>query len=822
VRATAACGGGGHIVGGVGNLAELDRDRSVLDGDQRPFGERAEAERVGVPVVRDADAAGIDVERLPDPARPLEMRVTARDQRSTGAVECRERLAAQLRQEDVVVGGGRAVAEEQAHAAELTADHRLERADLSELRLAELRQRPLPHLELALGQGLRRVLGDLEQERVRVAENGGAAQRAQPVEGLRGLNAALDHVAEAHDLVDPEPAQILDGRSEGDVVAVLVGEECEPHAARLPSVGVVLRRSLIVAVLVAGLASVVVSAAVGSARRSSQESVSTSLLMPGVTYTREVDFTLRGPIVLDVVTAPQPDGTIYSLAPALSNNQLRGRESLTRLATRVAAGATTVAIDGDYFDRTTGAPNGILLQNGVLEGSPGTGRSSLGITANGTLTTARVSLAGIWQGSGQSRPLLLNTPAKGGKFTLYTPTYGSATPRESGVVEAVLGSLPPAQLDTPLAGTVTAVTTAGPTPIPHGGAVIVARGPQSTAQLKAEAPVGQHVEALLSLAPNWNALASAIGGGPLLVRNGKPIFHAGESFASRQLNSRQPRGAIGQLPDGRIVLVTAEGTRPSYSIGMSSYELAVELSRLGAKTAFGLGAGSAAGMALDGGLLTRSSSGTVPKVSDALVLSYSGVYAVPPSNPVLSPNGDGVADTEALSYRVARTSHLVATLFGPGGAKLTLANGVVPPGLHTIGWNGTAAGSPAPEGKWMFVVSATDDRKIATSAQRSFSLDDTLSSLSVSVDHGGLPTASFQLARPAKLLVQIERRTGVPVATLRSGPAPAGPQTVAWRGRSAGRRAPGGRYQVSVQATSSVGTSSLAAAFSYHRHKRHK
>jgi flagellar hook assembly protein FlgD len=583
----------------------------------------------------------------------------------------------------------------------------------------------------------------------------------------------------------------------------------------------VFRRSLILALFVAGFASVVVSAAVGSARRSSQESVSTSVLMPGVTYTREVDFTLRGPIVLDVVTAPKPDGTIYSLAPALSNNQLRGRESLTRLGTRVAAGATTVAIDGDYFDRTTGAPNGIFMQNGVLEGSPGTGRSSLGIGADGTLTTARVSLAGIWQGKGQNRPLLLNTPASGGKFTLYTPSYGSATPREPGVVEAVIGTLPPAQLDTPLDGTVTAVTTAGPTPIPHGGAVIVARGVQSTAQLKAEAPVGQHVHALLSLSPNWKTLASAIGGGPLLVRNGKPIFHAGESFASRQLNSRQPRGAIGQLPDGRIVLVTAEGRRPSYSIGMSSYELAVELSRLGAKTAFGLGAGSAAGMAFDGRLLTRPSSGVVPKVSDALVLSYNGVYAASPSAPVLSPNGDGVADIEELTYRVVRPSHVVATLFGPGGARLTLAKAAAAAGQHSFGWNGTEAGSPAPEGRWTFVVSATDDRKVTTSAQRTFSLDDTLSSLSVDVGQGGLPTASFKLTRPANLLVQIQRLTGVPVATLRSGLQPAGTESVRWRGRSDGRRAPSGRYQVTVQATSTVGTSSLTAGFSYHRHKRH-
>jgi flagellar hook assembly protein FlgD len=578
------------------------------------------------------------------------------------------------------------------------------------------------------------------------------------------------------------------------------------------------RKLLIAVALVAAVVSVAASAATG---RSSQESVSTSLLMPGVTYTREVDFTSRGPIVLDVVTAPKPDGRLYSLAPALSNDSLTGQETLTRLESRVAAGATTLAVDGDYFDRATGAPSGILMQNGVLESGPAAGRSSLGITSSGTLTTARVSLAGIWQGSGQRRPLLLNMPAGKGRFTLYTPAYGPATPRESGVAEAVIGTLPPARPGTPLAGTVTRATGGGPTPIPRGGAVLVARGAASTAELKAEAPVGQQIEAMLSLSPDWEGLPSAVGGGPLLVRNGRPIFHANESFDAGRLNSRQPRGAIGQLPDGRIVLVTVEGTKPAYSIGMSSYELAVELSRLGVTTAFGLGAGPAAGIAFDGNLLTRPSAGIQGKVSDALVLSYSGVYAAPPSAAVLSPNGDGVGDTETLSYRVARPSHVVVELAGPGGARVTLANGAEPPGLHTLQWNGTVDGSPAAEGSWTFAVTGTDDRSITTHAERAFSLDDTLSSLTVDIGAHGLPTATFRLTRPAQVVVQIQRLNGVAVATLRSGQRAPGTQQVTWRGRIAGRRAPGGRYQVAVQATSSVGTSSLAAPFTYHSRKRH-
>jgi hypothetical protein len=70
-----------------------------------------------------------------------------------------------------------------------------------------------------------------------------------------------------------------------------------------------------------------------------------------------------------------------------------------------------VAIDGDYFNRRTGAPAGILMRDGVLDSPPATGRTSLGIDAGGMLTAARVSMAGSWQGNGPRRPLLLITPA---------------------------------------------------------------------------------------------------------------------------------------------------------------------------------------------------------------------------------------------------------------------------------------------------------------------------------------------------------------------------------------------------------------------------
>jgi hypothetical protein len=573
------------------------------------------------------------------------------------------------------------------------------------------------------------------------------------------------------------------------------------------------RKLLIAAALAALVSAAVASAATGAQRRTQQIAVSTRKLMPGVTYRREVDLTASGPVVLDVVTMPQPDGTVYSLAPVLGSNSLGRPEKLTRIEKTLGSGATTVGIDGDYLDPKTKAPSGILMRSGVLDNEPNSGRSSLGIAADGSLQVARVNCTGTWQASAGLRPLTLNS--RSGRFTLYTPAFGPATPAEKHVTEIVFTSFPATRPGVALDGAVAQVTTAGSVRIPRGGAVLVGRGTENAAQLLQEAPEGAQVEIKLTLTPDWSALRSAVGGGPLLVSGGKAVFPDGEAFPPGSLNTHEARGAVGELADGRIVFVTVEGGSPAYSVGLSSYQLALELAKLGATTAIGLGSGSPAGMAFNGSLLTRPSGKKEAPVADALVLSYTGVFAAQPSAAVLSPNNDGVADTETLAYRIVRPSTVTATLSGPGGATIQLLPSTTEPaGVHSFSWNGQNAGTLAPEGAWTFTVTATDDRNVTTTAQRAFSLDDTLGSLSARVTRSGSLAALYKLTRRAGVVATVERRNGVPLATLSSAQLGPGLHRVTWKGRIGGSRAPAGRYRLRVQATSSIGVSSLVVPIS--------
>ncbi len=547
--------------------------------------------------------------------------------------------------------------------------------------------------------------------------------------------------------------------------------------------------------------------------------------MPGVSYQRQVEYTAHGPVVLDVVTAPRPDGTLYTLGPALSNSAIVGTEKLTDIEKTASASATVVGVNGDFFAPNPGAPTGVVMRGGALDFAPVAARSSLGIGGDGMLTVARVGFDGTWRGTDQRRQLDLNRPPVAGHTTLYTSAWGPATPAESGIVADVIGSLPATTPNRVLTGVVTQSAGNGSISIPPGGAVLVARGNQAP-HLGGEAPAGTTVEIRLTLTPDWHAMSGAIGGGPVLVAAGKPIFRAAESFGDPVLNARVARSAVAQLSDGRILLVTAEGGSLGYSAGMTNYELAIALARLGAVDAMALGTGPSAAMAFDGSLLTRPTGGNEQLVSDALLLSYAGVYAAQPSSAVLSPNGDGIDDTQTFSYRLVRASSVTATLTGPDRSTRVLVQDGEQPGQHTLQWDGrTATGAGAAEGNWKLTIAAVDDRGVASSADRVFSLNDTLGALQATPpvaqlrpNARGSVAATFALARPARVTVTVETRSGIVIATVLDAPLSPGPQKVLWNGRTwTGALAFTGAYQLRVVATNAIGTATLIAPFTARR-----
>ena len=140
--------------------------------------------------------------------------------------------------------------------------------------------------------------------------------------------------------------------------------------------------------------------------------------------------------------------------------------------------------------------------------------------------------------------------------------------------------------------------------------------------------MGTTVTLRLIFRPEWAGVTNAVGGGPVLVRSGGPVFRAQEAFTSSQLAPRNPRTGVGQLADGRVLMVVTDGRRPGYSVGMTNFELAQTMVRLGAVTGSAFDGGGSSSLAFDGKLLNRPSDrGGERPVSNALQLMYYGVYS---------------------------------------------------------------------------------------------------------------------------------------------------------------------------------------------------
>jgi hypothetical protein len=541
-------------------------------------------------------------------------------------------------------------------------------------------------------------------------------------------------------------------------------------------------------------------------------------LMPGVTYDRRVEFTAHGPKAIHVLTAPKPGG-LYALKPVLSNNTLLGRERVSAMQRRVSATATVAGVNGDLFAWQQGFPSGMLIQDGVMHASPNSARSSIGIGADGSLLIDRVSFFGTWQGTGQRRPVNgVNKLA--GAVVLYTPAWGATTPQGTGTVEATLSAFPSATPGADLAGLVAQVKPGGGTPIPPNGAVLVARGAQGP-RLSAEAPVGQTVTVRLTLRPDWTGVVDALGGGPQIVREGRPVFRAQEEFSTYQLSLRHPRSAVGQTADGRIVMLAVDGRQPGYSVGMTNFELALALMRYGVVTGSALDGGGSTTMAYDGTVLNRPSDGSERAVAEALLVHYYGVHAPSLNGIVVSPNGDGVGETVGFRYKVVRPSQVVVTLVGPDRVpRLTEAFSRAP-GTYRYTWAGRRAdGTIEQLGRWRWVVNSLDDQGQASEVQRPFSLNDTIGfqrlrpRLFRPANRGARLTTSVRLARPARLVLSIETRSGTVLRRIFRNSARPGEVSLAWNGRTArGGLVFSGTYVARVRALNAAGAMDLTRTF---------
>ena len=296
-----------------------------------------------------------------------------------------------------------------------------------------------------------------------------------------------------------------------------------------------------------------------------------------------------------------------------------GAEPASSIAVRHGALA---AVNGGYF-RTTGiyrgGPAGLVEVSGRVLSEPSGNRPGLAVGDAGGLTRAAVVTvdfrAAVIAEDGTARSVDgVNRPRGDDELILFTPEFHRTTLTGPGGVEAVVIG----DLVTAIFGGV------GSRTIPAGGYVLSASG-RAGQWLRDHIRAGRTVELRASAAANPEPAFAPdfiVGGGPVLVRAGKPVAASDPGAYDQGFSiKRHPRTAAGIRADGGLVLVTVDGRQPVRSVGMSIAELEALMIEFGSVEAINLDGGGSTTMVVRGKVVNSPSdvAGERP-VSDALLV----------------------------------------------------------------------------------------------------------------------------------------------------------------------------------------------------------
>ncbi len=162
-------------------------------------------------------------------------------------------------------------------------------------------------------------------------------------------------------------------------------------------------------------------------------------------------------------------------------------------------------------------------------------------------------------------------------------------------------------------------THAQPVEIPSEGYVISGFG--RYAPLLAKVHEGEGVWTRLQTRPEWKKLAYALGGGPRLVKDGRPHITASPEIFGRDVSDgATSRSAVAITQDGLLMLVAVETPPDKPGRGVTLTELAQILVKLGARDAMNLDGGGSTTIVQRDQVINHPRDGRSRAVSNALLV----------------------------------------------------------------------------------------------------------------------------------------------------------------------------------------------------------
>ena len=351
----------------------------------------------------------------------------------------------------------------------------------------------------------------------------------------------------------------------------------------------------------------------------------TKQLAPGVSLYQEIETDAARAQIINMVTIDLKQGGAGVKAAlgkdvVYTADSTKGRETISLLTARRGA---IVGVNADFFP-WTGDPLGINIIDGRLVSEPNGSFAAFGLTKEENVLfdvprfDAKLTLA-----NGTGRQIDgVNRARETNQIVAYTDVCGANTGNKFKGTDIVATSSDlPIRVGQDITLTVTEVRPdCTNTPIPKGGMVISAGGPAAWF-LKENVKPGDIITARFDIKSSsgcdWNNVEQAVGGNPLLLRDGQIMVDS--NFDPALSQKRHPRSALGVTADNKLMIVTVDG-RQSISKGITLPDLAALMKRLGAVNAMNLDGGGSTTLSVGGLVINSPSGGEERPVADALLV----------------------------------------------------------------------------------------------------------------------------------------------------------------------------------------------------------
>jgi hypothetical protein len=283
-------------------------------------------------------------------------------------------------------------------------------------------------------------------------------------------------------------------------------------------------------------------------------------------------------------------------------------------------GKPVAAVNGDFyrteFESYSGDPRGLQIQRGELISGPN-GKTAFWIDEQGNPHMGDVvSKFEVTWPDGETMSFGLNEERDSNDAVLYSARAGSST-RARGGREFILvrdGESPwlPLRPGQSYRAIVKEVRSAGNSRLSRD-ILVLSVGPTLVSRLPAVAP-GTAIQISTATKPDLLGVRTALGGGPVLLRNGKP-----QPTHTNKAGQRHPRTAFG-WNDDYFFFVQVDGRQGGFSVGMTLPEMATYLARQRCQEAMNLDGGGSSEMWIQGEVVNRPCFGHERETANALVV----------------------------------------------------------------------------------------------------------------------------------------------------------------------------------------------------------